>query len=172
MNMPRVFLACAVSIVSAAFSTTVYGRGETPPPPVFSSGNVGSWLGSGPIFGFEDGGGSGGGWGGEWFEGGEWGGWGSGAGGSGAGGSGGYRGPRGNRGEGGGNLWSGDGSNPFFGTCHRMRETGEKNECSCYVTIQYTFDGIPYPASFKCEFDGRTDSFRCINVGEDCPPLN
>lgn len=83
--------------------TQAYARGEFPPPPPFQGGNIGDWLGSGPIFGFEPpsvknpwvGGGGGGigsggangGWGGAWWTGngplggggwGGWGGWGSG----------------------------------------------------------------------------------------------
>ncbi len=90
--------------LSVLLHTQADARGEIPPPPPFMGGNVGDWLGSGPIFGFEGGlgnpwtgggfgsgggggspppgGGSNGGWGGAWWEGdgplggGGWGGWG------------------------------------------------------------------------------------------------
>jgi hypothetical protein len=73
-------------ILSCALATVVigagpcHGRGQIPPPPPFSGGNAGDWLGSGPIFGFDTptgpgfndtppggggNGGSGGGWGGD-----------------------------------------------------------------------------------------------------------
>lgn len=115
-------------------------RGEIPPPPPFMGGNQGGWLGSGPIFGFEPGGGSMGGWGGGWWLGGGWGGWGHGSGGS----SGGYE-PGGYHTPGGGwpadtggkgSVWdNSNDQNGFFTRCFRATVQGGYYECGCQVSL-------------------------------------
>jgi hypothetical protein len=42
---------CIPAFVALSFAAL--GRGQIPPPPAFSGGNAGDWLGSGPIFGFD-----------------------------------------------------------------------------------------------------------------------
>ena len=43
-----------VIVILVIGSLTAYGRGQIPPPPPFIGGNTGDWLGSGPLFGFDD----------------------------------------------------------------------------------------------------------------------
>lgn len=129
-------------IAHTLMNVQAIARGEFPPPPPFMGGNQGAWLGSGPIFGFEPGGGSMGGWGGGWWQGGGWGGWGYGSGGSGVGYEpGGYHNPGGGGGwpsdtGGRGNIWEdpNQGSG-FFSRCYRHTAQGGYSECGCQVSL-------------------------------------
>lgn len=128
-------------------------RGEFPPPPPFTGGNIGDWLGSGPIFGFEpprpghpwtgggygSGGGANGGWGGAWWQGngplggdgggawGGWGGWGHGIG------------PKSGGIEIGtdtsrkGHVWPDEQDSPF-NTCFVETLMGGYSQCRCWFT--------------------------------------
>lgn len=51
--MKHAAIFSAAMILNVCACLTAYGRGAVPPPPPFSGGNVGSWLGSGPLFGFD-----------------------------------------------------------------------------------------------------------------------
>lgn len=127
----RLSTVLGIALVLFAGHGLIYARGEHPPPPPFMGGNVGAWLGSGPIFGFDDGGGPGGGWGGGWYGGADgWGGLGSGS-----GGSGGYSG--GSHGTGGsGHLFDTtkkDGFGGLHGTCWSELPIGSAYRCHCDV---------------------------------------
>lgn len=56
MAISRIGIVLAVFIVSSAFGAIpANARGALPPPPrFFAGGNSGGWLGSGPLFGFDD----------------------------------------------------------------------------------------------------------------------
>ncbi len=136
--------------------TQADARGQLPPPPPpFHGGNIGEWLGSGPVFGFEPpsaknpwigggpgsnigSGGANGGWGGAWWTGdgplggGGWGGWGSGM----------HDPIGGTPSDTGkklptGHVWS-DQSDPGTGVqCFVQTETGGYNSCRCQVPYPY-----------------------------------
>lgn len=147
--------------------SSLFGRGQIPPPPPFSGGNAGDWLGSGPIFGFDDGGGPNGGWGGGYFELGGWSGWGSGPG----GGHGGYRGGRDGRGEGRGHEWDGGEMGGLHGTCWVERLPGRRGECACSIKFQ---TGSPPPSGTRlfgvCTASDVTEDwyYSCSNAGDAC----
>ena len=127
----------ALSILLCCAWGTAWGRGAIPPPPPFTGGNVGEWLGNGPIFGFDDGGGPGGGWGGGYYDGGGWGGWGWGS-----GGAGGYQ---GNGASGRGAVWSGEDHGGLHGTCRIETIVGTRYECACF--IRYNGENPPKPGA-------------------------
>ncbi len=165
--MKRTFVSAALGIaVGIIAHSSVLGRGVNPPPPPFSGGNVGAWLGSGPIFGFEDGGGSNGGWGGSYFELGGWNGWGSGA-----GGSGGYRGRRGPNTDGRGHDWEGGELGGLHGTCWVERLPGRRSECACSIKYRTI---TPPPSGTRlygvCAASEVTQDwyYSCNNSGDPC----
>lgn len=55
--MYRIFVVQCVASAAVALlcTSSAIGRGATPPPPrLFTGGSTGGWLGSGPLFGFDD----------------------------------------------------------------------------------------------------------------------
>ncbi len=152
-------------------SELAFSRGQIPPPPPFTGGNIGAWLGSGPIFGFEDGGGANGGWGGSYFEPGGWGGWGSGA-----GGSGGYGGMQGGRREGNGHRWeitgnNGGGMGGLHGTCWADRLPGRRSECACSIRYNPVYPPPSGTVLFGiCTISEITADWytSCSNAGDIC----
>ncbi len=153
--MKRIFGIVLIGLyLQFSMYTQASARGEIPPPPPFTGGNTGDWLGSGPIFGFEggngfgdpwkNGGGSNGGWGGSWWDGrgplgsggnGGWTGWGSG---SGPGGYTGY-GDLSNDSIPGGHGWPITGSDNGFRTnCFKETMTGGFYSCVCQLTVSLT----------------------------------
>lgn len=159
--MTRMIMIFVIACGTIALSNEAIARGAQPPPPPFSGGNVGSWLGSGPIFGFDDGGGPGGGWGG--VDG--WGGWGSGP-----GGSGGYGGGNGGS-SGGGHVFDDSPGNRggLYGTCWRSTLPGGVWECACVIAVQWpeepisgvTYSGLCQPYNFRI-------TSTCRNTGDAC----
>lgn len=140
--LKRIILTLFAICISICGYPAVHARGAVPPPPPFSGGNAGAWLGHGPVFGFDDGGGPGGGWGGAWYDGG-WGGWGSGSGG------GGYTGGGGGRHNGMGDAFDPDTTKDLgglHGTCFVSTPVGGYYECSCsvpYDPLLPPCDGCP-----------------------------
>jgi hypothetical protein len=170
-------LALCFALLITEYSHT-YGRGQVPPPPLTATppgGNIGDWLPSGPIWGFEEGGGSNGGWGGGFFGGGGsgggggWNGWGDGSGGS----NGGYHGHGGSGNNGWGHLHDtlnrGRKPSEFFGTCYKMMEIGQVNRCDCQASYDPLFppcDGCPVHGI--CRVADEVTGSNCDAPGELC----
>lgn len=151
------------ALVAMTGYTALHARGMMPPPPPFTGGNTGDWLGDGPIFGFDRGGGPGGGWGGGWYEGGGWGGWGFGS-----GGAGGYGG--GGNGEGGGHEFSsGDEFGGLHGTCVIRTPAGESYRCACNIVY---YEQLPpcggCPVHGVCKMRETPQGAGCENIGDHC----
>ncbi len=168
----------AVMVFAFLYPRVVSARGETMPPPWGAGvGSAGDWLGSGPIFGFDDGpdggigGGPGGGRGGSWFEGGPWGprrgGWGGGSGG------------RGNQ-LGNGDEFGGGGGNTGDGgydtDCYRAKiVTGGPAPCEpvCHCALYWYSNEKPPKDTWAtgiCEAaDGNTTVAECLHMEDACP---
>ncbi len=171
MKITRIITMIGVALACCAMlPRTMIARGETVPPPFGAGkGNIGNWLGDGPIFGFDDpigdgelGGGPGGGWGGGWWEGG------SGGGGNGSGGSGGRE-----YGGGGGD----EDDDPDFGAeCQREGiVTGGPAPCEdvCHCTVYWYGNEKPPTGTLTggiCRLlePDQAPSSQCSQVGYGC----
>lgn len=186
----KIFFLVAIALL--IMHVRADARGEIPPPPPFQGGNAGDWLGSGPIFGFEEpslgnpwkgggsnsdpyggasgGGGSNGGWGGAWWNGngplggGGWGGWGGWGSGLGAGSGGlGIDTDTSKKGY----IWPEEQDSPFT-TCFVETLQGGYSKCACWVRNDAIFqpDGRRYGT---CGSHSKAYGLgRCDYVGQKC----
>lgn len=158
-------LALMAGIIVTVVYIDAHARTRRAPPPPFTGGNIGAWLGRGPIFGFEDGGGANGGWGGGYFELEPWSGWGGGSGGSG----GGYGGAGGGGFGGKGNEWDHGHRGGLQGNCWAEYLPGRRSECACSITYNV---GNPPPSGTPltgyCELATEDWYSSCGDVDDVC----